>query len=55
MREPIFKPEDVINIYSILHNFDVSIVMPYYKKLDEMRGVLSVNAPFFNETVLRLF
>lgn len=47
IREPIFKREDIIDINSIIHNFDVSIVMPFYKKLDEMSLVLPINAPFF--------
>ena len=47
IREPIFKVEDVKDIKSIIHNFDVSVVLPFYKKLDEMRLVLPVNAPFF--------
>jgi glycosyltransferase involved in cell wall biosynthesis len=47
IKKPIFKHEDVIDGNSILHNFDVSVVMPFYRKLDEMKQVLPVNAPFF--------
>jgi len=54
MKEPIFKHEDVINANSIIHNFDVSVVMPFYKKLEEFRKVLPVNAPFFQRNGIEI-
>lgn len=32
---------------SVIHNFEVSVVMSFYKKLEEFKKVLPKNAPFF--------
>lgn len=32
---------------NFIHNFEVSVVMPFYKKLDEFKIVLPKNQPFF--------
>jgi glycosyltransferase involved in cell wall biosynthesis len=45
--EPILNPADLNNPFSIIHNFEVSIIIPFYKKLDEFERVLPQNAPFF--------
>lgn len=45
--EPILKKEDLLDSYSIIHNFDLSVVIPFYKKLNEFVRVLPLNAPFF--------
>ncbi len=45
--EPILNKEDLLDPYSIIHNFDLSVVIPFYKKLDEFVRVLPLNAPFF--------
>jgi hypothetical protein len=44
---PTISNSDLTNPLSIVHNFDVSIVMPFYKKVDEFKKVLPLNAPFF--------
>lgn len=31
----------------VVHNFEVSVVMPFYKKMREFRRVLPLNAPYF--------
>ena len=54
MNKPIFTQEDVVNINSVIHNFDVSIVMPFYKKLDEMTLALPLNAPFFQRNGIEI-
>lgn len=38
---------DLANPHSVIHNFDVSVIMPFYKKLDEFKLVLPLNAHFF--------
>lgn len=41
------KNNDLTNPYSIIHNFEVSVILPFYKKLNEFKRVLPLNAPFF--------
>ncbi len=45
--QPICNKEDIIRSDSIVHNFDVSVILPFYKKLDEFKLALPINAPFF--------
>jgi len=39
---------------SVLHFFDVSIVLPFYKKLEAFRRVLPLNAPYFQRNGIEL-
>ncbi len=45
--QPIKIHDDLMGPQSIIHNFDLSIVMPFYKKINEFRSVLPHNAQFF--------
>lgn len=47
MTESIFGQNDVDNPFGITHNFDVSVILPFYKKIDEFKKVLPLNAAFF--------
>lgn len=37
----------------IIHNFDVSIVMSFYKRYTEFKKYYHIMHPIYNETVLR--
>lgn len=47
-RNILYTPEEVRNKYSFVHNFDVSVVMPFYKKLDEFKRIFPHNFPFLS-------
>lgn len=47
MNKPIFDNDDIANPFGITHNFDVSVILPFYKKIDEFKKVLPLNAAFF--------
>jgi hypothetical protein len=34
---------DTANPYSIIHNFEVSVIMPFFRKMVEFRQVLPLN------------
>lgn len=37
-----------------IHNFDVSVVMPFYKKMKEFRRVFSKNLPYFQRNGIEI-
>lgn len=47
MTKSIFDKNDIANPLGITHNFDVSVILPFYKKIDEFKKVLPLNAAFF--------
>ncbi|MFV0390549.1 MAG: glycosyltransferase family 2 protein [Paludibacteraceae bacterium] len=54
MAKPIIKKEDIDNPFSVIHNFDVSVVIPFYKKIREFKRVLPANAPFFQRNGIEI-
>ena len=43
-----YQPYEISNIKSFIHNFDVSVILPFYKKLEEFKTVLPKNQLFFS-------
>lgn len=43
----VYSSSEIKDLSSFVHNFDVSVVIPFYKKMKEFRRVLPINAPYF--------
>lgn len=41
-----YAADEIRDVSSIIHNFDVSVIMPFYKKLEEFTTVFPKNRPF---------
>lgn len=39
--------KDILNPYSIIHNFDVSVVIPFFRKMKEFRHIFPLNVQYF--------
>lgn len=50
MMNNVHKPilSEIQDLKSFVHNFQVSVVMPFYKKISEFKKALNINAPFFS-------
>ena len=41
------NPSEITNPKTFIHNFDVSVVIPFFRKMKEFRHILPLNAPYF--------
>lgn len=49
-----YQPYEISNIKSFIHNFDVSVILPFYKKLEEFKTVLPKNQLFFQRNGIEI-
>lgn len=43
----LYSNAEITNPASFIHNFDVSVIMPFYKKMDEFKKIFPINQPYF--------
>ena len=49
-----YLPNELANTSHFIHNFDVSVVLPFYKKMKEFRRVLPKNLPYFQRNGIEI-
>lgn len=42
-----YKISEIKNKYSFIHNFDLSVIMPFYKKMEEFKKIFPKNLSYF--------
>lgn len=41
-----YTPQEIKDFSSFIHNFDVSVIMPFYKKIEEFKKIFPINQPY---------
>ena len=49
-----YLPSEIKDTSHFIHNFDVSVVMPFYKKMDEFRRIFPKNLPYFQRNGIEI-